>query len=325
MAHKIQWTDYTWNPIWGCNGGCEWCYARRIANRFSSTMTMFEHKELSAQGFPDVSLEKLQKDLKSFKPTFLLNQFNKFLPKSPKKIFMGSMTDIAFWEESWQICVLIKMSEHPEHIFQILTKFPERITDIEFPDNVWIGTTVEDQEKANKRIPELLKIKAGKRFVSIEPMQGAIDLNSIEQKSGDKHICYYQVLKPITTGGDSNRPALDWVIAGGQTGPRAVPMYPQWVRNIKNQCKEASVPFFFKSWGSWLPWELDAQPPFGNSQNGQTIDTHGLEIIDPESGEHNKKWYDTFDLGDNMLGFEKVGSKNTGHLLDGEVYQEFPE
>ena len=118
----------------------------------------------------------------------------------------------------------------PQHLFLILTKRPEKMLDIFKPTsglpNMWIGVSVENQKQADARIPILLQIPAAKCFVSIEPMLGPIRL----QHYG--------------TG-----TSIDWVICGGESGPGARPMHPDWPRSIRDQCQSAGVPFFFKQWG----------------------------------------------------------------------------
>ena len=248
MKTKIEWTDITWNPVWGCDGGCKYCYAKGIANRFA--------KQIAKTHFGKYSKEYEQKvaDLKAFKPTVLPYKLSMLFPQKPKKIFVNSMSDIAFWDKETQLYVIGRMCAAETHTFQILTKFPEKIQYLDFPNNVWLGVTVENQTAADKRIPKLLKIKAGKLFVSLEPLQSAVSFMNIRQyDSENKHIASYQVLKEITGCRDSNRKAIDWVIIGGQTGHNAKPMHINWVRNIINDCERFNVPVFFKSWGAYIP------------------------------------------------------------------------
>jgi len=113
---------------------------------------------------------------------------------------------------------------------------------------------------------------------------------------------------------------IDWVICGGESGKNARPMHPDWVRSLQTQCAEAEVPFFFKQWGEWLPWEHNAQAPFMDSQNGQFVDSHGLDILN-ENSEPNKNWF--MDYETQML-CERVGKRKSGCLLDGVKYKEFP-
>jgi protein gp37 len=142
--------------------------------------------------------------------------------------------------------------------------------------NVWLGTTAENQEQADKRIPHLLQCPAAKRFVSVEPMLGQVELTKIIYNN-KAHDC-------LATS--SHR--IDWVICGGESGPRARPMHPDWARSLRDQCKAASVPFFFKQWGAWKPWDNWTGDP--------------------------AKWP-----------AERVGKKKAGSLLDGAEHKEYPK
>jgi protein gp37 len=150
------------------------------------------------------------------------------------------------------------------------------------PDNVWIGTTVENQKRADERIPELLKIPARVRFLSCEPLLGSVNLGLLRSPAG-------------------GRGYIDWVICGGESGPKARPMHPDWARSLRDQCQAAGVPFLFKQWGEWLP-ACQYQP-------GTFDRTH-------EKAQH------TFDA-DNHSWW--VGKKAAGRMLDGREWSQFPE
>lgn len=337
--HKIEWTDFTWNPVWGCKGGCGYCYARSIAKRFAElratdeamhyldNYAMGPYFNKFGRGF--LGALKIQEQLKKFEPTFLTKQFDKEFPKNAKKIFMGSMTDIAFWDEDWQIDVIKKIEDHPQYIFQILTKFPDKIKHIDFPENVWLGLTAETQQKLRKRIYDFIKIKAGLHFLSLEPMQDSIDLKEVANIRGSNYLKALSFTHHLHE--EFINSPIKWVIVGGQNGNNSLPLNPDWVRDIKNICEEINIPFFFKGWGNWLPWEYDIQPPFINSQNKQDlIDSHGVEMYNVETSEINKNWYDIMQnpdlLSNNRIyGFENVGGKKSGKTLDGKIYEEFPE
>ena len=153
------------------------------------------------------------------------------------------MTDLAFWQQDWLIDLVYKMESLPKINFQILTKFPEKLQHINFPENVWVGITAETQKKFNDRMYNLLQIEAGKHFVSLEPLQAEINLLHVENIIG-----HLKTFRPNQFCG-----SLDWVIAGGQTGRYAKPMHPYWLHRIVNACKKLDIPFFFKSWGNWSP------------------------------------------------------------------------
>lgn len=156
--------------------------------------------------------------------------------------------------------------------------------------NLWLGVTVCNQEEADAKIPLLLQTPAAKRFVSIEPMLGPVDLTQIKTST-----CSWDTLADNV---DNEGPALNWVICGGETGPGARPMHPDWVRSLRDQCQGAGVPFFFKSWGEWAPDCLCG-----------TKKPHS-ETPRPTPG--------------HMGCMFKCGKANSGRLLDGCEWNEVP-
>ncbi len=238
---KIAWTEKTWNVMTGCtkvSPACTHCYAERMAER------------LRLMGQPKYTA--------GFAPTFhpeALNELTRW--RKPCRVFVNSMSDTfheAFTDQ--QIAqVFGRMAAYPEHTFQVLTKRPERMrawmqrarpdVDIPWPPrNVWFGTTVEDQQRAEERIPHLLATPAVVRFVSIEPMLRLTDLRY--------WLPPWMPQRPQEIG----LPPLDWVICGGESGPNARPMDPNWARSLRDQCAEAGVPFFFKQWSGRNPKQL---------------------------------------------------------------------
>ena len=242
---KIEWADRVWNPTVGCSpvsSGCMHCYAKRMFDRFYQS-----HK------FEDVTChpERLSIPEKWIKP---------------QRIFVDSMSDLfhesVLDEFIWSVFSVMAVSV--QHQFMVLTKRPERMRDYlsrwnktfvtdshsgpnniflhPYPlPNIWLGVSVEDQKTADERIPLLLQTPAVKRFVSVEPMLGPVDLEP------------YLKLPPLHVDikGKSTWSGLDWVICGGESGPGARPMRADWARGLRDQCQEAGVPFFFKQWGEW--------------------------------------------------------------------------
>jgi protein gp37 len=235
--------------------------------------------------------------------------------KKPTMYFVCSMGDL-FHESvpfEWIDIIFSIMSDCDQHTYQLLTKRPQRVLDfiswkwnkIEenigmgipwFPkDNIWIGVSAENQEMANKRIPVLLKIPAKVHFVSVEPMLGSIDLTKIipEQcKTITMDVLYGYAVNKNKSFRDGLA-SIDWVICGGESGHNARPMHPDWVRILRDQCKDANVPFFFKNWGEWYP---DKKAIFKNKQS----------VI----------------FGNTVI--HKIGKKASGSLLDGKEYKEYP-
>ncbi len=208
----IEWTQNVWNPVTGCSRvseGCENCYAESFAKRLKG-MGIPKYK----QGFkvilhPD-SLEE------------------PYRWKKPRVVFVNSMSDIFHQDisDSYIKKIFHVMNENPHHIFQVLTKRPERLPEIEskvkWSHNIWLGVTVESNKHMD-RICYLQDSPARTRFISFEPL-----LSPIEKM---------------------NLSTVDWAIVGGESGPKARPMEKAWVESILHQCKEQDVAFFFKQWG----------------------------------------------------------------------------
>lgn len=190
--------------------------------------------------------------------------------------------------------------------------------------NVWLGTSVEDQASADARIPHLLDTPAAIRFISAEPLLGPVDLQSMD---GD----IWDAARNALTGrwrwaGGPTRTEtspLDWVICGGESGPGARPMHPDWARSLRDQCAAADVPFFFKQWGAWLPWEPQ-DAPFWLSQAGAYEDGHTLF---PGDMDGDPKWDDGLGLisqGEAHAAFQLVGKGKAGRRLDGVTHDAMP-
>lgn len=189
--------------------------------------------------------------------------------------------------------LLTKRPENVNRLIEKATGFSDAETWFHAAQNVWIGASVENQEQANIRIPELLEIPAKIRFLSCEPLLGEIFLDDGESSwltcNDDNDCCL-----SFTYFG-THFHGIDWVIAGGESGHHARPMHPDWARSLRYQCQAAGVPFLFKQWGEWLPL--------------QTADEAGnREIREAE----NIHW-------------AKVGKHAAGRLLDGREWNEFPE
>lgn len=251
---KIEWATDVWNPIRGCSvvsEGCRHCYAMQVAARFSGEGQAYEglayRNSSGAHWTGKVRLieEHLEDPLRW---------------KRPRRIFVNSMSDL-FHEglSNEQIVRVFQvMSKAPQHIFQVLTKRPERMRDFirlmsvlneactnqhEWPlKNVWLGVSIEDQKTADERIPLLLQTPAAVRWLSVEPLLGPIDFGNpkeYETDSGD----YSMRLQRGLFG-------IDWAVIGGESGPGARPMDLCWMRSIMEQCSNAGVPVFVKQLGA---------------------------------------------------------------------------
>ncbi len=231
----IDYLDYTWNPTKGCSAiseGCAHCWAKTMARRLAGMGTRGYSKE---NPFAVMCCPwRLDEPLKVKKPSrigvsFMGDLFHKDVP-------------FEFIDRVWT-----RILYCPQHDFIILTKRPDRMAEFvsdvgvfnyDVLSNLWLGVSVSNQSDADKFIPILLQIPASRRFVSVEPMLGPVDLCLGEDG--------------IESGGPQGwvpGPTIDWVICGAETGPGARRMHPDWARGLRDQCVEAKVPFFFKSWG----------------------------------------------------------------------------
>jgi protein gp37 len=264
--HKIGWLNIpgyipeTWNPIVGCtkvSEGCEHCYAERMANRLASNPK-------TAKKYNGVIDNGKWSGMTNFDMDTI---FNHPYWKKPRAFFVCSMGDLFHQTIPFHHIdnVMNLICSNPQHIYIVITKRPDRMAEYfaylnsemkdfegyEAAPNLWLGVTAENQQRANERIPVLLSIPAAKRFVSIEPMLGAIKL----QLSMNEDAAYcvtkgFCKLAGFTFPEKDN--SLDWVIVGGETGPGARVLDIDWIENLSQQCKTENVPFFLKSFGSRL-------------------------------------------------------------------------
>lgn len=303
---RIEWTDATWNPVIGCakvSPGCAYCYAERLAPRLGKD---FSQANLN----PDRLTQPLQWT-------------------RPRRIFVNSLSDL-FWDqvpEAFVDRMFAVMALAPQHTFQILTKRPDLmrayLATVGLDDrierqirglaggrigmkeitraigrlgsplkplpNVWLGTSAENQHWADIRLPILQATPAAVRFVSIEPMLGPIDLA--------QHLA-----------------GLDWVIVGGESGPKARPIHPAWPREVRDQCEEAGVAFHFKQWGEWTPG-ANVTKTCGTVPaarwNGAWVFTR-VDLVDADPATDGPDLY-------------RVGKKAAGRLLDGRTWDGMPE
>jgi len=270
----IEWTDATWNPVTGCDKvstGCKHCYAETRALRLQKMGQPRYRDGFKVTLHPD----KLDEPLRW---------------RKPRRVFVNSMSDLFhedvdgdFLTDVWET-----MAACPQHIFQVLTKRPERAREflsllmafwvaeprfrpsggpsVEVPPrNIWLGVSVENQKAADERIPLLLETPAAVRFLSCEPLLGPIEF--LRPDFSDRgHGPGW-----LVPGNAADGPGIDWVIAGGESGLRHRPCDPDWVRGIRDQCVAAGVPFFFKQWGGRIP-----------KAGGRTLDGRTWDEMPPE-------------------------------------------
>lgn len=348
----IEWTDATWNPVRGCSRispGCGGpnhqggCYAETIAARFSGPGQPFEGLAERTPhggrwtGKMDVAWNMVDQPIRW---------------RRPRRIFANSMSDLfhkdLLRDDVAMIYGTAIAAVHLRgHTFQILTKradhMRELLSDDEFweianahasslvlehtdplnrrsddaratcgeygpdapPPGIWLGVSTEDQARADERIPHLLATPAAKRFISAEPLLGAININDAVWAGTDDPT------EHMANG-------IDWVIAGGESGTRARPMHPDWVRSLRDQCAAANVPFFFKQWGAWRPEiDRDRDDPDWRRDYGvvnRKPDRFAILNLEGGCGFH----------GERVHLMAKAAKSDNGAELDGKLHREFP-
>ncbi len=335
---KIEWTDATWNPVVGCtkvSAGCDNCYAERMAGRLAA---MEYSRICNTTGLPiPVAGES------GGRYNLVVGTDNKWNGKvvcdesaleiplhrrKPRMIFVCSMSDLFHKSVPFEFIKKVRQVaiDCPQHTLQFLTKRPEialeftqwlaghdDISIAEWPRNCWLGVTAENQEQADKRIPILLQIPAAVRFVSIEPMLGAVDLEYIKDYTKPNKFTKYERIYSLSgerscLGHKMTEEKIDQVIVGGESGPGARPMPPDCARGVRDQCVAAGVPFFFKQWGEWLPG------PQARHITDEQLSKHKCQQLKSRvpGGEH-------------IVYTFKVGKKKAGRLLDGKEWSQYPK
>jgi protein gp37 len=243
LGSPIEWTDATWNPVTGCDKvspGCKHCYAERMAVRLQA-MGQANYRNGFALTLQPRMLE---------------------LPlrwKRSRRVFVNSMSDLFHIDVPFDYIrsVFDVMRRAPRHLFQVLTKRSERVREhdgsIDWPENVWMGVSVENDDYRH-RVDDLRATRARVRFLSVEPLLGPLP-----------HL---------------DLSGIDWVIVGGESGPRARPMDPSWVLDLRDQCRGAGVPFFFKQWGG------ANKKATGRILEGRTWDELPLSASARSTGKH---------------------------------------
>ncbi len=273
----IEWTEATWNPTTGCDQvspGCDNCYALTLAKRLKA---MGNHK-YQEDG-----------DLRTSGPGFALtlHEDELALPhrwKSPRVIFVNSMSDLfhpevpdQFIEDVFQV-----MTDTPRHTYQVLTKRSKRLVklaaQLPWPENIWMGVSVETDPYCF-RVDHLREVPAAIRFVSAEPLLGELPSLGLE--------------------------AIDWVIAGGESGVNARPMHPSWAFDLRDRCLESNTLFFFKQWGAWTPRDDD---------NAVLVVNDGTLVAEPDS----------IPIPGSPIRMRRVSKSEAGRELEGRTWDQIP-
>ncbi len=345
----IEWTEATWNPITGCSlasPGCTNCYAMQLAG------TRLAHHESRAGLTRQVNGNHVWTGEVRFNQQWLDQPLRWTKPRmifvcAHGDLFHESVPD------AWIDRIFAVMALCPQHTFQVLTKRSARMRDYfrentgwrariaellnelkpsplwngnvyqgwqnlhGRPDglsNVWLGVSVEDQQRADERIPDLLATPAAVRWISAEPLLGPVNLRRLRITPVDHTIVDalegYTIVRAFERGQDLRK--IDWVVVGGESGAKARPMHPDWARSLRDQCAAAGVPFFFKQWGEWWP-----NPP----EATMTIQQFNMQLryIDVDTGREKTDPTRTSDRA-----MRKIGKKRAGRLLDGGEHNEMP-
>lgn len=343
---KIEWTDRTWNPLAGCtmvSRACEWCYAMRMAFRLEQMgQEKYKGTTRKTEGGKIVWTGKINLDEKALLAPLKW--------KKPQRVFVDSMSDLFHENVAFDFIdkVFAVMALTPHITYQILTKrydrmeeyfnegrfenierlmnqlhdlyikpleqalyFEQEVVEM-FPlPNVWLGVTIENQKAADERIPPLLRCPAVVRFVSCEPLVGPIDLKPFLKGFPETvdEVVEYESTETLPK-------KIHWVIAGGESGPNAEPSHPDWFRSLRDQCIAAGVPFFFKQWGEWV----DSKHTEGQQHQLAKYMWIGRD------GSKDRNLVSPFPnetVHYNLM--VNTGKKAAGNLLDGQVWEQFPE
>lgn len=316
---KIEWTHHTFNGWIGCakvSKACDFCYAETSTParvlRANGVETWGAHGTLHR-----TSEANWRQPVK----------WNKRAEAEGKRyrVFCASLADVfdnqAKPEWRADLFALIRATPHLDWL--LLTKRPQNIAKMLPPDwgegypNVWLGTTVENQQEADRRIPHLLAVPARVRFLSCEPLLGPVDLGRVKGEGRAPFITYHDALEGACHDGEyyyvddpRSGPRLDWIIVGGESGPKARPMHPDWARSIRDQCAAAGVAFHFKQWGEW-------------ARCGDWYAEHPVSL--PLLTSIGHAWTDRPELvGPHAEWLARVGKKAAGRLLDGVEHNGLP-
>jgi len=324
---KIEWTTHTFNPWWGCSRvspACRFCYADRDAQRYGHQVW---RRHGPRRMLSDANWQRPLKWNRDAEQT-----------GTPVKVFCASMADVFeehpdVEEPRERLWGLIEAT--PWLRWQLLTKRPENVARMapwgrNWPGHVWLGTSVESQRYADERIPLLLKSGARTLFLSCEPLLGPVDLRTIPYQ-GDRPYYVDALSRRYRTGrehdpsdtdcsfGLANLGRVAWVIAGGESGPKARISHPEWFRSLRDQCNSANVPFLFKQWGEWSP---RGNPSWDVGDAWKNPQRHCW--VSP--GDGKVKPFGAFTGTDDLdwARMARTGKKAAGRELDGRTWDEFP-
>ncbi|WP_425404605.1 DUF5131 family protein [Hwanghaeella sp.] len=324
----ISWTDHTFNPWIGCtkvSPACDHCYAEAWDKRFGGE-----------RWAPGATRTRTSAD--NWKQP---RKWNAAAERAGvrKKVFCASLADVFDNKvpSEWRANLWELIRKTPSLDWLLLTKRPQNIEKM-LPENwgigwpnVWLGTTVENQEEAERRIPSLLSIPARVRFLSCEPLLGPVDLTKVQFGQCLRNCLTGSVLdelgqRKVMAGG----PRIHWVIAGGESGPGARPSHPYWFRQLRDQCAEAGTAFHFKQQGDWRPVS-----PYDCAEGETVWSDHTRQLKSGDIWTDNRKCR-VLDHGggcweneqaqppSHAWVMERVGKAKAGRMLDGVTHDGYP-
>lgn len=322
----IEWCHHTFNPWVGCTKvslGCKFCFAerdmdhrrhfvkwgpgglrRRTSEQYWKQPLKWD-QDAASRGVRErvfcASLADVFEDVRPELTPWRLDLFDLIrqtpnldwllLTKRPQE-FYPILTEVV------NLALLLRKTRQDDS-YEDLIKWLTAWAAGSPPENVWMGTSVEDQDAVNKRVPELLKIWARVRFLSVEPLLDGVNITKIPFPGS-----HYKVIHPLDglwsmPDCDGDYPSIHWVICGGESGSDARPMTLSWARSVRDQCASAGIPFLFKQWGEWCP----------TNQLAPSVNQGGRKFFSPP--------------GDCVM--LRVGKKAAGRSLDGRTHDEYPE
>lgn len=335
----IEWTDHTFNPWVGCtriSPACDHCYAADWARRAGKP------------GLWEPGAERQRTSADNWRKPLKWNRDSAAQVAAGGRrirVFCASLADVFDNQvpPEWRADLWALIRATPDLDWQLLSKRPQNIPDMLPPDwgdgwpNVWLGTTVEDQERADRNIPHLLAIPARVRFLSVEPLLGPVDMTRVTypRRYGSGLLDALRGTArghndvPLGLYADGAR--IHWVIVGGESGPKGRPMLGAWVRAIRDQCAAATVAFLFKQWGEWSPVTMKgdslddpesvaAYPDPGCSPEGSHTGSQPCRFWQDGRWVY---WTDIEALP--TPGARRIGKARAGNTLDGRTHLEFPE
>lgn len=334
---KIEWCDHTFNPWEGCQKvgpGCDHCYAETHNARFGGGTAVNW-----GAGAP-----RRRTSAANWRKPLHWNRDGTFyaLHRRRQRVFCASLADVFdnAVDPAWRADLFRLIADTPNLDWLLLTKrignvesMVQEVTDHVFspdplrparlPDNVWLGATIVNQAEADRDIPKLLAVPARVRFLSMEPLLGPVALRDdwIDRNPARGRFGCVMPGDPASTR-YGMPPTIDWVIVGGESGPAARPMRPEWVRSLRDQCAAVGVPFLFKQWGEWRPHDPENadQPLIADPR-------YSRYIAAPDNRARPAHVYGQRREAcrDHTLWMQRVGKRAAGRLLDGRTYNEFPE